>query len=294
VLLVGTKRGLQDLDSAETIVDGHAATALAPGPGRWYALLDRQFVVALNGRGPVPVGELPEADGQSMAVLDDGTAVVGRTGARLTVVGAEVRDVPEFLELPGRADWKNPAAPVPDARSMAVSPHLNRLWVNVHVGGLWWSADNGGTWQPAVEPKADVHEVRTGDAQHVGVAAAVGFGWSEDAGRAWSWSTEGLHGGYLRALCFDDGNVYVSASDGPFTKRGGVYRARLGAPFIRCEDGLPTWFPGNVDTGRLDAADGRAAIGFGDRVYLSEDEGKSWRIAGQLPDTVTAVRFGAG
>jgi hypothetical protein len=292
VLLVGTKRGLQDLDAAETLLDGHAVTALAAGPGRWYALLDRRVVVGLDSSGPALVGELPEPDGQSLAVLDDGTVVVGRTGARLAVVGAEMRDVPGFLDVPGRAGWKNPAAPVPDTRSMAASPELNLLWVNVHVGGLWWSPDRGATWQAAVEPRADVHEVRTGAARQVAVAAAGGFGWSEDAGRTWSWTTEGLHAGYLRALSLGGRHAFVSASDGPFTNRGGVYRAPLGSPFVRCEEGLPEWFAGNVDTGRLDAADGRAAIGFGDHVYLSEDEGRSWRVAGRLDDAVTAVRFG--
>ncbi|HXW32250.1 MAG TPA: hypothetical protein VEJ21_04090, partial [Acidimicrobiales bacterium] len=93
MLLVGTSRGLHDIDSGETLVDGPAVTALAPGgpggPGgaggaeSWYALLDRRSVVVLD-KGmstTVPAGELPEADGQSLAVLPDGTAVVGRTGA---------------------------------------------------------------------------------------------------------------------------------------------------------------------------------------------------------------------
>jgi hypothetical protein len=44
--------------------------------------------------GTVPAGDLPEPDGQSLAVLPDGTAVVGRTGARLSIVGphGEVRN----------------------------------------------------------------------------------------------------------------------------------------------------------------------------------------------------------
>ena len=69
-----------------------------------------------------------------------------------------------------------------------------------------------------------------------------------------SWNTDGLHDGYLRAVSIDGETAYVSASDGPFTKRGAVYRARLGSAFVRCEVGLPEWFPDNVDTGRLDAA----------------------------------------
>ena len=71
VLLVGTKQGLLDLDTGHTLVDGHTVTALAPGPGRWHAILDRQVVVRLDDQGVVTVGELPTDDGQSLAVLAD-------------------------------------------------------------------------------------------------------------------------------------------------------------------------------------------------------------------------------
>src|SRR5579864_4616057 len=112
MLLVGTSHGLQDLEGGERFVDRMAVTALAPGGAAgWYALLDRQFVVMLGEDmgDTVPVGELPEPDGQSLAVLPDGTVVVGRTGARLTTVGpgGEVGDVPAFLAVPGRDRWEN-------------------------------------------------------------------------------------------------------------------------------------------------------------------------------------------
>ena len=120
------------------------------------------------------------------------------------------------------------------------------------------------------------------------VAAAVGFGWSDDGGKSWSWSTEGLHDSYLRAACIDGGTAYVSASDGPFTKRGAVYRAPLGSAFVRCAEGLPKWFPGNVDTGHLDAVDGGVVIGFGQEIHFSEDGGESWR-ANEFRDVITAI-----
>jgi photosystem II stability/assembly factor-like uncharacterized protein len=172
---------------------------------------------------------------------------------------------------------------------MAVGP--NRWWVNVHVGGLWWSDDAGETWHAAVEPEADIHEVRAGGEGNVAVAAAVGFGWSTDDGESWLWTTDGLHGSYLRAVALDGETAFVSASDGPFTKNGAVYRARLGSGFRRCEAGLPNRFEGNVDSGHLDAAGGRVAIGFGDGVYVSEDCGQTWRTSAVLSDPITAVRF---
>ena len=288
MLLVGTEQGLLDLDTGHTLVDGHTITALAPGPRRWHALLDRQVVIRLDAEEGMTVGELPTDDGQSLAVLADETVVVGRTGARLAIVGARVEDVSAFEQVPDRAHWKNPANPTPDTRSMATSGE--DLWVNVHVGGLWHSGDRGESWQGVIEPGADIHEVRAEDGS-VAVAAAVGFGRSKDGGKSWSWNTEGLHDSYLRAVCIDGETAYVSASDGPFTKRGAVYRARLGSAFVRCEEGLPEWFPNNVDTGHLDAARGRVGIGFGDEVYVSEDHGESWHT-NKVPDAITAVRLG--
>jgi hypothetical protein len=92
-------------------------------------------------------------------------------------------------------------------------------------------------------------------------------------------------------VCIDGGTAYVSASDGPFTKRGAVYRAQLGSPFVRCEAGLPEWFPGNVDTGHLDAVGSRAVVGFEREVYVSDDDGESWN-AREVSDVITVVRLG--
>lgn len=296
MLLIGTSQGLHDLESGAQLSDRMAVTALASGgAGAWYALLGRRLVVRVDEHagGAVPAGELPDPDGQSLAVLPEGTVVVGRTGARLTTVSPHggVRDVRAFEAVPGRDGWENPANPTPDTRTMAVGSR--RWWVNVHVGGVWCSDDVGATWHGAVEPSADVHEVRTGD-ELVAVAAAVGFGWSQDNGASWSWATDGLHGHYLRAVALDGDMAFVSASDGPFTKRGAVYRARLGSTFERCEAGLPDGFHGNVDSGTLDAAGGRVAFGFGDHIYVSEDNGSTWRVAAALGEPVTAVRFALG
>ncbi len=288
MLLVGTTQGLFDLDTGHTLVDGRTVTVLAPGPSGWHALLDHQVVIRLDDEEVMTVGELPVDDGQSLAVLANGTVVVGRTSAHLAIVGDLLEEVSAFEHVPDRDRWGNPANATPDTRSMATSG--DDLWVNVHVGGLWHSGDRGDSWHGVIEPGADIHEVRAANGS-VAVAAAVGFGWSEDSGKSWSWNTEGLHDGYLRAVCIDGEVAYVSASDGPFTKRGAVYRARRGSAFVRCEEGLPEWFPDNVDTGHLDAAGGRAAIGFGEEVNVSEDDGESWH-AHKVPGVITVVRFG--
>jgi len=132
MLLVGTRTGLLDLDTGHSLVDGHSVTALAPGPGAWHALLDRRVVIRLDDTEVTTVGDLPTDDGQSLAVLADGNVVVGRTGARLAIVGTDVEDVSAFERVPDRDRWGNPAGPTPDTRSMASSDA--DLWVNVHVG----------------------------------------------------------------------------------------------------------------------------------------------------------------
>ena len=292
MLLVGTRDGLLDLDTGDTLVEGQPVTALAAGGAGWHVLIDQRAVLRLDPGGTVPLGALPEPDGQSLAVLADGTVVVGRTGARLAIVSADgnVVDVSAFEAVPGRGHWENPANPTPDTRSMAAGP--KRWWVNVHVGGVWWSEDVGQTWQGAVKPDADVHEVRAGGDGYVAAAAAVGFGWSTNDGESWSWTTDGLDASYSRAVALDGNTAFVSASDGPFTNNGAVYRARLGSSFVRCQGGLPTNFRGNVDSGHLDATAGRVDIGFDDRIFVSEDEGDTWRVAAALPNPVRVVRFG--
>ena len=171
MLLVGTKQGLLDLDTGDTLVDGHTVTDLAPGPRRWHALLDRRVVIRLDEGEVMTVGELPADDGQSLAVLADGTVVVGRTGARLAIVGAKVEEVRAFEQVPDRDHWKNPANATPDTRSMANSG--DDLWVNVHVGGLWHSGDRGESWHEVIEPGADIHEVRAEN----GAVAVAGGSW---------------------------------------------------------------------------------------------------------------------
>jgi hypothetical protein len=291
MMLIGTDKNLIDLDRDATLVDNVAVTAVATNEDASWALLDAQRVVRVGESDVADLAALPRAEGQSLAPLPDGSVMVGLTGARLVRVSeAGMTAVPSFDDVPGRDEWENPANPTPDTRTMAVDAD-GRIWVNVHVGGVWRSDDGGATWHGVVEPDADVHEITTGDSGRVAVAAAVGFGWS-DSGTSWSWTTDGFHESSARAVALEGNTAFVSASTGPFTTQGGVYRADLGSAFVRCEDGLPEWFPGNIDSGCLAAREHRVAIGTREgTVHISDDGGRTWQSAADGLAPIRAVRL---
>ncbi len=228
----------------------------------------------------------------AQASVDPGVdLLVGMTGARLVrVSGSQVRPISSFDSLPGRSEWENPAGPTPDLRSIAVAEDGQWL-ANVHVGGVWASDDEGSSWRAVIEPAADVHEV-TAAWGRVAVAAAIGAGWSENRGATWQWSTEGLAGSYARAVALDGDTIYVTASTGPSTTAGAIYRASLGKGFEKCTRGLPEWFPFNIDTGSLSARDGRVAFGTRDgTVFESKDEGSSWGVVAEHVGPVRCVKL---
>jgi hypothetical protein len=49
--------------------------------------------------------------------------------------------------------------------------------------------------------------------------------------------------------------------------------------FTRCDNGLPEWFEGNIDTFQLAARGSVGALGTDDgRVFVSQDAGTSWEL----------------
>jgi hypothetical protein len=212
----------------------------------------------------------------------DGVPLVGTAGARLFLGDDPVES---FDAIPSRDEWYTPWGAPPDTRSLAASPEAGWL-VNVHVGGVWHSPDAGGSWAEVVEVEADTHQVLARGSDVV-AAAAVGFGHSADGGASWTWTEAGLHGSYSRAVALCGDTVLLTASTGPFSKEGAVYRRPLAsdAPFSKCSTGLPEWFDGNIDTFQL-VADDRVAV-FGTdagTVYASDDQGATWDVvASGLP-----------
>lgn len=293
MLMLGTADHLEDLDRELTLAEDASVTSLAAREGRdgaVYALLDNERLVRVNDADVTPLASLLGA--QSMAAVESGL-VVGHEGAHVSIVAIptmEVSSVASFDTVQGRDGWDNPAGSSPDLRSIAVLAGSS-WFVNVHVGGVWRSDDGGTSWAEVIPKEADVHEIAAVGNVLV-VAAARGFAHSEDGGRTWRWTTTGLHGAYCRAAALDGDVAYVTASTGPRTEDGRLYRGRLGESFEACDRGLPGSFPFNLDTGTLTARGGEVAVGTSDgQVYRSGDGGGHFELVAEGRARVTVLRF---
>jgi photosystem II stability/assembly factor-like uncharacterized protein len=145
-----------------------------------------------------------------------------------------------------------------------------------------------------IDVEKDTHQVLAADdgTDVVVAAAAVGFGQSNDGGRTFAWTTDGLHDTYCRAVAIADDVVLVTASTGPYTRHAAVYVRPLdaGGQFTRCDNGLPEWFESNIDTFQLAARESVVALGTDDgRVFLSQDAGTSWALLASGLGTVRCV-----
>lgn len=228
-----------------------------------------------------------------MAASGTGSLIVGFQDAHLASISSEavVTDLVAFDQVQGRDTWTNPAGPSPDLRSIAISDS-DSWYVTVHVGGLWRSDDKGESWRQVIPASSDVHEVVTGDNGTVAVAAAIGFGWSKDGGDNWQWTTQGLHACYARAVALGGDIVFLTASTGPETTDGRLFRAQLGGEFEPCTSGLPESFPFNLDTGSIAASGTEVALGTRNgRVFRSSDSGTSWELSAEGMRPVQVLRF---
>ncbi len=273
-VLIGTREGLFRLSDAG--VAPVAPTETTAIDGEW-AIVEDTDVVSLDSGTTASTAPL---SAQCVAAFGDG-ALVGTEQARVFEVGASgsIKSVESFDRIPSRDTWYTPWGGPPDTRSLTVTADMVPL-VNVHVGGVWRSHD--GEWTEVVPVDNDTHQVLAAPSgSRVLVAAAVGFGSSTDGGQTFTWTTDGLHGTYSRAVAFAGDFVLLTASTGPRTDRGAVYRRPVDGdgPFERCHEGLPDWFAFNIDTFQLVAHDNVAAIGTGNGdVYLSDDEGSTWEL----------------
>ncbi|MBI2461605.1 MAG: hypothetical protein HYV61_09010 [Candidatus Rokubacteria bacterium] len=287
---MGSTDGLYGFGAAgRRAFDGHEVTALAREAARAWALVDGRAVWRSRPDGAwEEVARLEAGPATCLAATAPGL-LVGTAGAHLfRLDDGRLRRVEAFERVEGRRAWHTPWGDPPDTRSISADAG-SAVYVNVHVGGVARSTDGGRSWHPTLDIEADVHQVLCHPRREgfVLAAAAVGLGISDDGGRSWRFETAGLHARYLRAVAVAGEYLLVSASTGPGGKRAAIYRKRFGSdgPFERCRQGLPEWFPSNVDTGCLAASGMTVAVGTDEGlVFLSADAGASWELlAKDLP-----------
>jgi hypothetical protein len=288
VLLAGTADGVARVgEDAAVELAGHEIVALISNERERWAIADGLEIWRSTDRaGWEPMASLTEGRANCLAITEGGL-LIGTSDARLArLAGRVLEPLEPFDRTSGREDWYTPWGGPPDVRSISASDR--GIFVNVHVGGIPRSTDGGASWEPTIDIDADVHQVVADPASDLILAAcAEGLAVSGDGGESWDHRTDGLHAAYCRAVAVDGEMAFISASTGPRGGRAAVYRGPLdgSGPFERCNDGLPGWFSGNIDTACLVAKAGILAFGTADgEVFVSEDQGSSWTAAArELP-----------
>jgi hypothetical protein len=163
------------------------------------------------------------------------------------------------------------------------------LYINVHVGGVL-RYDNTGV-VPTLDIDADVHQVVAHPTQRDAIFAATAHGLAvSHNGHDFEFRADGLHAGYCRALTVLDDRVLVSASTGPSTSRGRLYRGELWDGSLEpVTDGLPEWFEGNLNTSCIAVVEDSVFAGFGDTVWRSDNSGDTWTEAATNLPTITCL-----
>ncbi len=298
--IAATATGIRDVDTQTHVglADSAVTALIRADEGRWIAVVDRTTVlVGAPAGGWETAAETPGPGLTCLAAAGD-TVLVGSEEARVfrLEVGGDTEGglvpVEGFNDAPGRDDWYTPWGGPPAVRSVAVGGD-GAWYVNVHVGGILRSDDGGASFTQLVDPDVDVHQVITVEGLLAAACGAGGVMLSDDAGDSWRTVTGGLHATYCRAVTVCDGTLIASASTGPRTEQGAIYRMPLDAEdqtFERCRLGLPEWLEGNVDTAWLHAQDEQVAFAApGGRIYLSSDGGGTWMLVDGGLEGVSAV-----
>lgn len=296
VILAGTAAGIHLVEEDRTIDVGGPVTGLTSS-GRLLAVVGARDVLASeDGVAWARFGSVSDLEVRCVLALGDEVLAGTAEAGLYSITGSDSRRVDGFDSVEGREDWYTPWGGPPDTRSLAAADE-GAIYANVHVGGIPRSDDEGRTWTPTIDVDADVHQVLAHD-QLLFAACAPGLAVSADRGETWRIDADGLDGHYCRAVAADPERVFVSASTGPFTKQAAIYRRPLGSsgPFEKCADGLPEWFPSNVDSHCLAADADRVAIGTGEgEVWISENRGASWDLAAKgLPGVTCLAATGQG
>ncbi len=272
-LMIGTVAGAFS-DDGTPVIEGTRINHISRRDESWW-VLDGKGRVHQDGE---VVARAPSGLALNCAQPGHDSVFVGTSEARLfRLENGELVEDEFFADAPERSSWHTPWGGPPDVRSMALDTD-GALYINVHVGGIL-RYDNTGI-AATIDLETDVHQVITHPDKGGVALAATAYGLAESAnGHDFETRDNGLHAGYCRAVALLDETVFVSASTGPGTSKGRLYRSRLGGnDFEPCLSGLPEWFDDNLDTHCLAVTDGLVFAGQGSSVWQSADLGDTWTV----------------
>lgn len=281
-LLIGTATGAYAFadGATEPLVEGTRVNHIVRDRGSWWAADGKG---RLHHDGEV-VADMPEGVSPLCIQPTPETVWIGANEARLYGIDHGVLTEDEFFATaPGRDKWHTPWGAPADVRSMTLDAD-HTLYVNVHVGGIL-RYDNTGV-VPTLDIDADVHQVSAHPTRKGAVFAASAYGVAASHnGHDFEIRADGLHATYCRAVAVLEDQVLVSASSGPRTSQGRLYRGDLWeGPFEPLLNGLPEWFEGNLNTHCIATRGDGVYVGFGGTIWRSNDGGDSWdELVGDLP-----------
>ena len=284
-LLIGTAAGAFSLDDADPLISGFRINHIARWEDEWWAC-DGKRRIHRNGE---EVATMPDAATPLCIQPTAETVWIGADQARL--YGYEDGKITEdefFAAAPGRDRWYTPWGGPADVRSLTLDAD-HTLYINVHVGGIL-RYDNTGP-VPVLDIEADAHQVAAHPTLKGAIFAATALGLAQSRnGHDFNFRTGGLHAHYCRAVVVLEDRVLVSASTGPSTRRGRLYRGDLWeGPLEPVGDGLPEWFEGNLNTHCLAVVNGTVYAGFDDTVWASADVGATWQEAASGLPRITCL-----
>lgn len=284
-LLIGTIAGAYRLDDETPLITGTRINHLATDDEGWWAL---DGMGRVHRNGGLAVTMPPDVKPTCIQPTPE-TVWVGASEARLYALerGAVMED--EFFAIaPGRDTWHTPWGSPPEVRSMAIDADRT-LYINVHVGGILRYDDAGVV--PTLDIEADVHQVAAHPELQGAVFAATGRGLAQSHnGHDFDFRSDGLHAPYCRAVLVLADRVLISASTGPRSSQGRLYRAELwDGPLTPATEGLPEWFDANLDTHCLVEKDGAVLAAVNDTIWRSDDGGDTWREAATGLPAITCL-----
>jgi photosystem II stability/assembly factor-like uncharacterized protein len=236
--------------------------------------------------------ELPTSDVFSVAYSPaDGAAYAGCEPSALWVRrNGSWEELSALRELPSAPTWSFPPRPwTSHVRWIAPSPHdADVVLAGIELGGLMRTSDGGKTWEDH-RPGAqrDVHSLAWHPTEpgRAYEAAGGGSAWSRDNGASWEAADAGRDRHYTWALAVDPAEPdcwFVSAAPGPFHAHGSqpaeaaLYRWRRDGPWEELDLGLPRPLEA-MPYALATTGDGLVAGLRDGRLFLSDDQGESWR-----------------